>query len=64
MTGGEEMSESTTKINLNVEYRNEAVELLQMLGEMSTDERRDFLNFIQGVRFARNRKPSFDWQQA
>lgn len=41
------------EILLSAERKPEAVEVLQFLDEMTPDEQKEFLVFMQGVRFAR-----------
>ena len=42
------------KILLKAEQKPEAVAVLQLLGEMTTEEQREFLVFMQGVRFIKS----------
>lgn len=41
------------EILLNAERKPEAVEVLQFLDETTPDEQKEFLVFMQGVRFAK-----------
>lgn len=38
--------------------KNEVAEVITFLNELSPEEKKDFLSFIQGVRFAKNMKPT------
>ena len=58
------MYEPATETHINVEYLSEATEVLQLIDEMNREERKEFLDFIQGIRFARNLQSSLDRQKA
>lgn len=42
-----------TETMLKTESQNEAAEIMEFLGELDQSEKKDFLKFMQGVRFAR-----------
>lgn len=47
------MAEKITETMMKTENRTEAEEVLEMLEEMDQSERKDFLVFMQGMRFAK-----------
>lgn len=47
------MTEKMTETMMKTENRTETEEVLEMLEEMDQNERKDFLVFMQGMRFAK-----------
>ena len=43
-----------TETMLKTENKQEATEVMEFLGELNQNEKKDFLTFMQGIRFARN----------
>ena len=46
-----------TETMLAVENQNEATEIMAFLEELAPEEKKDFLVFMQGIRFAKGMKP-------
>ena len=46
-------TKNNTEILLRTENQQEAVEVMKFLGELAQEEKKDFLIFIQGIRFAK-----------
>lgn len=44
----------TTKTMLATENQQESTEVVEFLGELAPEEKKDFLAFIQGIRFAKS----------
>lgn len=42
------------KIMLASELQPEVAQVMEFMKELNTDEKKDFLSFIQGIRFAKN----------
>lgn len=42
------------KIMLASEIQPEVAQVMEFMKELNTDEKKDFLSFIQGIRFAKN----------
>ena len=51
--GGRDMGENV-KIMLASELQPEVAQVMEFMKELNTDEKKDFLSFIQGIRFAKN----------
>ncbi len=50
------MANNSTETLLKTDDQKEVTEVMTFLGELKPDEKKDFLVFIQGVRFARGMK--------
>ena len=47
------MADKTLKTLVSTENSQEAIEVMSFLNELVPEERKDFLTFVQGIRFAR-----------
>ena len=47
------MADNTLKTLVSTENTQEAIEVMSFLNELVPEERKDFLTFVQGIRFAR-----------
>ena len=47
------MADKTLKTLVSTENTQEAIEVMSFLNELVPEERKDFLTFVQGIRFAR-----------
>ncbi|MBQ0067585.1 MAG: hypothetical protein KBS60_05345 [Phascolarctobacterium sp.] len=50
--------EKTMETMLAAENQQEAAEVMAFLGELNPEEKKDFLVFVQGIRFARGMQKS------
>ncbi len=47
------MANNNTETLLKTENQQEAAEVMEFLGELAPEEKKDFLVFMQGIRFAK-----------
>lgn len=47
------MANNNTETLLKTENQQEAAEVMEFLGELTPEEKKDFLVFMQGIRFAK-----------
>lgn len=52
------MTEKNTETIMKVESKSETEELMNFLDELTQTEKRDFMSFVQGIRFAKGSKES------
>lgn len=48
-----DVRKTNTETMLATENQQEAAEVMEFLGELAPEEKKDFLVFVQGIRFAR-----------